>query len=132
MATQSIIGQRNDALKAAHKQVIKASNGIMNISRQMIISLIQEMPAPRFYITPFTARLYINNNHQCRDKSRKPDMIADLIDNFNRLKQENPNAPLEWLYEVVVEQPSKSFYMSKHRIEEIIFNYTGRNGKNTR
>ncbi len=59
-------------------------------------------------------------------------MIADLIDNFNRLKQENPNAPLEWLYEVVVEQPSKSFYMSKHRIEEIIFNYTGRNGKNTR
>lgn len=132
MATQSIIGQRNDAIKAAHKQVIKASNGIMNISRQMIISLIQEMPAPRFYITPFTARLYINNNHQCRDKSRKPDMIADLIDNFNRLKQENPNAPLEWLYEVVVEQPAKSFYMSKHRIEEIIFNYTGRNGKNTR
>lgn len=129
MATQSIIGQRNDALKAAHKQVIKASNGIMNISRQMIISLIQEMSAPRFYITPFTARLYINNNHQCRDKSRKPDMIADLIDNFNRLKQENPNAPLEWLYEVVVEQPAKSFYMSKHRIEEIIFNYSGRNGK---
>jgi hypothetical protein len=128
MRTQSIIGQRNDALKAAHRQVIRASDGIMNISRQMIISIIKEMPAPRFYISPFTARLYINNNQHCREKSRKPDMVADLIENFNRLKHDNPNAPLEWLYEVVVEQPAKSFYMSSHRIEEIIFNYTGRNG----
>lgn len=130
METYKIIEQRNFALREAYKQIIKASRGINNVSRRTIISIIQEMSAPRFYITPFTAQLYINNNNQCRDKSRKKEMIADLMDNYNLLKQKNPNAPKMWLYEMVVKQPAKSFYMSSHRIEEIIFNYTGRNGKN--
>ncbi len=128
MDTDRVIEQRNCALREAHKRIIAASSGINNVSRRTIISLIQEMSAPRFYITPFTAQLYINNNNQCRNRGRKQDMIADLMDNYNRLKLANPNAPKMWLYETVVEQPAKSFYMSAHRIEEIIFNYTGRNG----
>ncbi len=56
-------------------------------------------------------------------------MVADLKATFARLQSENPYATKEWLYEKVVEQPAKSFYMSKHRIKEIVFNYSGRNGK---
>lgn len=125
----TLIEQRNLSLQDVYYRIIKARYGIRNVSRKTIISIIQEMSAPRFYITPFTAQLYINNNNQCRNRGRKQDMIADLMDNYNRLKRENPNAPKMWLYETVVEQPAKSFYMSAHRIEEIIFNYTGRNGK---
>lgn len=129
METYRITEQRNRALKDAHKRIISASRGVRNVSRQTVISLIQEMPAPRFYITPFMAQLYINNISHRRDKSRKQEMIADLMDNFHRLAQEHPDAPKWLLYEMVVEQPAKSFYMSDHRIAEIIFNYTGRNGK---
>lgn len=129
METYRITEQRNHALKEAYRRIISASHGVRSVSRQTVISLIQEMPAPRFYITPFMAQLYINNNSHRRDKSRKQEMIADLMDNFHRLKQEHPDAPKWLLYEMVVEQPAKSFYMSDHRIAEIIFNYTGRNGK---
>lgn len=129
MRPVTLIEQRNEALRVLHKNIIAESHGIQYLTRQSIISFIHEQPAPRFYITPFTARLYINNNNKCADNGEKQDMIADLFENYHRLCRENPNAPKEWLYEVVVEQPAKSFYMSKHRIEEIIFNYSGRNGK---
>ena len=56
MDTDRVIEQRNCALREAHKRIIAASSGINNVSRRTIISLIQEMPAPRFYITPFTAQ----------------------------------------------------------------------------
>lgn len=129
MRPNTIIEQRNEALRVLYKTIIAESRGIRYLTRKTIVSFIYKQPAPRFYITPFTARLYINNNNKCADNGEKQEMIADLLENYNRLCRENPNAPKEWLYEVVVEQPAKSFYMSKHRIEEIIFNYSGRNGK---
>lgn len=128
MKRHSIIWQRNRALDAVYKRIIKASRGVRFLSRKTVIALIQEQTAPRFYITPETAKLYIRGNRKLQ-KSLKPNMVADLIENFNRLVAENPNAPKEWLYEIVVEQPAKSFYMSDHRIAEVIFNYSGRNGK---
>ncbi len=132
MRPNTVIEERNEALRMLHKDIIASSRDIQYLSRQSIISFIYEQPAPRFYITPFTARLYINNNNQCADNGEKKEMIADLLANYHRLCMEYPNAPKEWLYEVVVLQPAKSFYMSKHRIEEIIFNYSGRNGKGKR
>jgi hypothetical protein len=130
MDKYSIFYKRKRALDAAYKRIIKASKGIAkHISRKTIIALMQEQSAPRFYITPETARLYINKYCKRKGNSLKAAMVEDLIVNFNRLKAENPDAPKAWLYEVVVEQPAKSFYMSDHRIEEVIFNYSGRNGK---
>lgn len=129
MKPNTVIEQRNEALRMLHKKIIAESRGICYLNRQSIVSFIHEQPAPRFYITPFTARLYINNNNQRAEKGEKQEMILDLIETYHRLRREYPNAQKKWLYEVVVEQPAKSFYMSKHRIEEIIFNYSGRNGK---
>lgn len=130
MNKYSIFYKRNRALEAAYKRIIKASKGLAkHISRKTIIALMQEQSAPRFYITAETARLYINNYSKRRRSTLKVAMIEDLISTYNRLKAENPDAPKEWLYEEVVLQPAKSFYMSDHRIEEVIFQYSGRNGK---
>ena len=127
MDKHSIVYKRNQALERAYKRIIKAGKGVNFMSRKTIIALIQEQPAPRFYITPFTAQIYILGKK--RKWRANPDMIADLMENYNRLKAENPDAKKEWLYETVVEQPAKSFYMSDKRIEEVIFQYSGRNGK---
>lgn len=130
MDKHSVFYKRNKALDAAYKRIIRASKGLArHISRNTIIALMQEQSAPRFYITPETARLYLNNYCKRKNNTLKAAMVEDLTENFNRLKRENPDAPKEWLYETVVLQPAKSFYMSDHRIEEVIFQYKGRNGK---
>lgn len=130
MSSNRIISERNAALREVHKRIIKASGGIGNVSRGAIVSLIGEQSAPRFYISPFTARLYITQRYKCSEEnSPKQAMVSDLVETYRRLIVTYPNAPKEWLYEKVVEQPAKSFYLSAHRIEEIIFNYSGRNGK---
>ena len=128
MRTQYSYKSRDRSLRAAYLRIIRASKG-MHITRKVIISLLQEQPAPRFYIEPDTARVYIKNYKRYKGKSFKEAMVADLKENLNRLKAENPDAPQAWLYEEVVKQPAKSYYMSDHRIEEVIFNYSGRNGK---
>lgn len=130
MKAQSFSNLKKRALEAAYNRIIRASNELTrHISRNTIIELIQEQPAPRFYITPETARLYINKYRKHKNNGLKDAMMDDLVSNYNRLKEENPDAPKLWLYETVVEQPAKSFYMSNHRIKEVIFQYSGRNGK---
>lgn len=127
MENDSIIKQRNKDITMAYERIVKAGAYIRNVSRSTIISLIQEQSAPRFYIAPHTAKLYLLNIHQPGTRYRqKKHMIDDLRENFYRLKQQNPGKPKEWLYENVVEMPAKSFYVSAHRIEEIIFQYSGR------
>ena len=129
MSNLSIIQLRKRDLNAVYKNIISASRGVGSLSRDTILSLVSEQPAPRFYITPFTAQLYITGVSNTPISPQKKAMVEHLIGTYNRLVKENPNAQKQWLYEVVVEQPAKSFYISKHRIKEIIFNYTGRNGK---
>lgn len=128
MEYNSIIEERNKALRALHRTIISESRNLGYMTCATIVAYIYSQPAPRFYLTPFSARLYINNR-KVADSKCKRDMVADLKEAFARLQRENPNAPKEWLYEKVVEQPAKSFYVSKHRIKEIVFNYSGRNGK---
>ena len=126
MEEHTMVRQRYKDLKAVHKRIIQATNSVGYIPVATIISIIQEQTAPRFYITPHTANLYINNIQHRREKSRRPEMIKDLIENYNRLKSENPDKSKDWLYEKVVEQPAKSFYMSDSRIRDIIYGYRTR------
>ena len=99
------------------------------------MSIVIEQPAPKFYITPYQAKMIIlsHNNtdfHRGNHKSSlKKEMADDLIANYNRLREQFPHTPNEKIYEMVVEQPAKSFYISHRCARDVIFNYTGRNGK---
>lgn len=129
MEDQTLIEQRNAALKELYASIIKASKSIGFVSRKNVISIILDQPAPRFYITPYVAYIYLTNYRKRGENCRKQEMIKDLKKNFNRLRHQYPNATVDWLYKMVVEQPAKSWYMTPQRVEEIIFNYSGRNGK---
>lgn len=127
MRTGEMISKRNRALEKVYRRVIKSGRGVNFLSRKTIIELIKEQPAPRFYILPDTAKFFLLGLR--KESETNKGIVADLRENYNRLKAENPDAKKEWLYETVVLQPAKSFYMSDHRIEEVIFQYKGRNGK---
>ncbi len=124
----SLIRQRNKDLHTAYKRLLQATIGARYVSRESILTLLQQQPAPRFYLTPYQAMRYICAYYQMKTAThRKQEMILDLVETYERLRKQYPQTTKTILYEMVVEQPAKSFYMSKHRIQEIVFNYSGRN-----
>ena len=127
MEELSLLKQRNQDLQATYRQVLRATENVQYLSRNTLISVLQEQPAPRFYLTPYQASLYILRAYrQGNTARRKQAMIADLVKNYERLRHLYPEASKTVLYELVVEQPAKSFYMSEHRMKEIVFGYSGR------
>lgn len=122
---------RNNELRRLYA-ALTSGNSVnkIHMSKSMIVDVIYEHPAPRFYIERAMAWKYILGEwSQTNTNRRKRDMIADLMENFKRLCEEHPYDKKEVIVGMAIEQPAKSFYMSKHRIKEIIFNYSGRNGK---
>lgn len=137
MNERECIKERNLALQEIYKRIRKSHVNMNLLSRDMIVSIILEQPAPRFYITPDRAKSiilshYNNGQGKMRQFNKRPqtrELIDDLVANYERLKAQFPHTPDERLYEMVVEQPAKSFFMTHHRVKEVIFNYTGRNHK---
>lgn len=124
----SLINERNAALKAEYQRIFKDGANLRYAKLSTIISILQEQPAPRFYVTPEWAGVLIKRwyrNHGCKNK-RKRQMVQDLVQNFERLQRMYPDAKKTTLYQLATEQPAKSFYMSTHRIMEILLNYSGR------
>lgn len=127
--------ERNAALRGVYESIIR-SYGVVNMrymSRAVILELIMEHSAPRFYITPELAGWYICQYERWGRlvvvKSHKREMLLDLISVYERLRKEHPYMKRGELYDLVVNQPAKSFYMRKQRIKEVIFRYSGRNEK---
>ena len=129
----SLITERDAKIRELHQQIMRAQGvNRQYIRREVVIDMLAHEPAPRFYISPEWAMRYITAYYggqsvwiRTRGKERQA-MIRDLVTNFERLQRENPDKTRQWLYMTVVEQPAQSFYVSKQRIKEIIFNYTGR------
>lgn len=134
MNKKTLIHERNIALQAIYKRIIHTNVNRNLITNDTIVSIILEEPAPRFYISPHQAELLIihhRDKKQCASCKRtlKREMVDDLVENFERLRELYPHTPLKKIYEMVVEKPAKSFYISYRCARDIIFNYTGRNGK---
>lgn len=130
MKELTLIQLRDKELRHCYEKILRSCSNTRLLSRRSILSLLSGMPAPRFFITPYWASLYILRHYKGLNiNRRKRGMIDDLVENYERLRIEYPYATKCDLYEMLVEQPAKSFYMSEQRIKEIIFNYTGRNGK---
>ena len=131
MNERECIKERNLALQEIYKRIRKSHVNMNLLSRDMIVSTILEQPAPRFYITPDRAKYILlhHNNWQGNKRPQTQELIDDLVANYERLKAQFPHTPDERLYEMVVEQPAKSFFMTHHRVKEVIFNYTGRQNR---
>lgn len=129
----SLLQQRDKQLKKIYSTIISSSSVNMRmVSRDDLLGLVMDHSAPRFYITPKMAERYVlgfKRQSESVLNSRKLDMIKDLVDAYERAKVRHKGASKEMLWRYTVESPAKSFYITKQRLEEIIFNYTYRNGK---
>ena len=53
----------------------------------------------------------------------KQAMIRNLVEVFETIRPQHMNLPMAEIWQMVVEHPAKSFYLSRQRIKEIILNY---------
>ncbi len=115
--------QRNKDLIAV-MQRIRSEKGINfnYISRDALIDIIMEQPAPRFYLEPRTIE-HILMRHFKNLPTRNKARTEDLYEAFCRVRQKNPYMPMSEIWYLVSLQPAKSFYISPTRIREIIFNF---------
>ena len=96
------------------------------ITRDVIVTLLSQSPAPQFYISPKMAERYITayfRNELPVMRSAKQQMISDMVQVFKEVRGEFYNKPMVDIWNMVVEHPAPSFYMSKSRIKEIIYNW---------
>ena len=128
----SAIDERNLALQNIYKCILKSNVNRNLMNNDMIISIVMEQPAPKFYISPKEAKKLIlsyyksNGELPIRKKSLTREMAKDLVENYEMLRKKFPHTDKERIYEYVVEQPAKSFYMSYNSVRAVIFNYKGR------
>lgn len=132
MKDDTLYKQRTQALQALYNR-IKSANGVnfRFLKQQSIWEMMAKEPAPRFYITPEYAARYITAyyKHGGRITSGNAAMIEELVKYYEIYRKLYSNFAKWKIYDMVVNSPAQSFYMSPQRIKEIIFNYTGRNKK---
>ena len=122
--------ERDKAILAIHTRIINDS-GINKkyLTRDIVAKKIQECSAPRFYIDTrqcrYLVRAYYNgkldkSSPLCQAKAK------DLAEVFEKIRETHPNDYMEDIFGMVVQQPAKSFYLSKSRIIEILYRYHDR------
>lgn len=129
MGSQTLIHERNIALQDLHKRILHSSVNKNLLTTDIIVSIILEEKAPRFYITPHQAELLVRKyrNDGCRFPSNKigprREMIKDLNEEYEKLVARFPHTPKKTIFKMLVEQPAKSFYMRDYRVRDVILNY---------
>ena len=128
----SLQQQRNKEIGRLYNSIVSSSSiNMALLDRDAIFDVLMSYPAPRFYITPKMAERYIlgfKRQLPAILNSRKLQMIEDLVATYESIKAKRKHSSNEMIWRYVVESPAKSFYISRKRAEEIIFNYKGRNG----
>ena len=122
--------ERDQELRKIHKHIVSES-GVNKkyLTRAFIVEQIQKCSAPRFYISEDIARRLVTahyNGKIIRRTQLKQMMTANLVEVFEKVRDANLNAPMEEIWQMVVEHPAKSFYLSPARIIEIIYQYHDR------
>lgn len=128
--SKSLQQQRNIEIVKAYKRIISSSSvNMAYLHRDAVFDLLAQQPAPRFYITSEVAAKYVLGYKRQLPSilnSSKLEMIEDLVAIYDKIKAKRKYSPMEMIWEYVVNSPAKSFYMSKRRYKEVIFNYKGR------
>lgn len=125
---------RNELHNMRNKEVMKIYDNIISsksvnskyISRDLVLRLIEQHPAPRFYITPKMAERYViayKKQDPSILESRKLPMIKDLAEVYDKLIKFRKVSLKTRVWSLVVQSEAKSFYLTQRRIQDIIFGY---------
>lgn len=92
------------------------------LTRLEICELIASQPAPRFYITPYTALrkiiLPIERNGDIPAHSRRRAMHLEFYEHYKRFRE---TLSRDKAIAAAIEQPASSFFLSKHRINYLLY-----------
>jgi hypothetical protein len=128
--TNNLQQLRNKEVEKVYKNIVSSSSANMRyVSRDVVLEIIMQHPAPRFYITPKMAERYVLGYKRQLPSiinSSKLPMIEDLVSVNDKAVIRYKNQSRTMIWEHVVKSQAKSFYMTKKRIEEIIYKW--RNG----
>jgi hypothetical protein len=124
---QTLTHLRDKDLQNLCSRIIKNSGvNPMYLSRETIIDSLISHPAPRFYICARQAQSYVLGYYKNRDSvkhSNKKAMVLNLVQVFEKIRSQNIHLPMSEIWQMVVDHPADSFYCSRQRILEIIYNY---------
>lgn len=125
-----LLKERDDEIRKIHKRIVNES-GINKkyLTREFIIQQIQKSAAPRFYLEPKRAMEYVNSYKRGElrhSRKHKQAMVLDLAEVFEEVRAAHLNDQMGEIWQMVVEHPAKSFYLSPSRIIEIIYEYHDR------
>lgn len=118
---------RDESIRRKYDELIKCSGINMDyVSRNDLIDLLSKSKAPQFYISPKMCEQYVIGYLKGREpvsRSNKRRMIEDLVKVFKDVRTEHSTKPMNQIWVMVVEHEAPSYYLTKQRIAEIIFNY---------
>lgn len=102
--------------------------GAVNLNfftHQDIAKIVAEQPAPRFYISPKFASMCVMGYYHGTPKylRKNREMVKDLVENYEMLRNKHPHTPKDIIWEMLVNCPSKRFYVADDVARGIIFNY---------
>lgn len=121
--------ERDNLIRTIHKRIINES-GINKhyLTRSVVAQQIQKYSAPRFYIDTRRCRELVNgyNAGTLKCSALTQAMARDLAECYEEVCNAYPNKPMEDKWQLTVEHPAKSFYLSKLRIIEIVYQYHDR------
>ena len=94
----------------------------LRLTRLEICELVASQPAPRFYITPYTALrkiiLPIERGDDISAHSRRREMHLEFYKHYKRFRE---SLSRDKAIAAAIEQPATSFFLSKHRINYLLY-----------
>lgn len=125
-----ITDERNRALRKRF-DMISRDYGVNSkyIDRAYLLDMMEQSPAPRFYIDAKQAERYViayyknQSAASFKKTSARQRMMLDLVEVFERVRSANMDKQMREIWEMVVREPAKEFYISRTTIKKIVFNY---------
>lgn len=109
------------ALTRAFHAMLSKSNGKMSVTQ--LIERLEELPAPRFYVSTQCAINMVNRIKKGLERNmrgRRREMFEEIIKRLEREKRRHPQKANYDQMEDVLAQPAPSFYMTGKSMYKII------------
>ncbi len=121
--------ERDEELRKRVEYMLDGTINCQYYDWRSIILLVSRQTAPKFYISPKKAEQYVCNYYRGvyllkSYAGRKK--IEDLVETYERLKEQHPDKSQKWLWTMTAESQAKSFYLSDNSITQIVRGYLKR------
>lgn len=127
--TKDLTIERDAELRKRVEDMLDGTINCQYYDWQSVVMLIAKQDAPKFYISPKKAEQYVCHYYRGRYLLKGTlgrAKIQDLVENYERLKEQYPQKPQKFIWQTLADSQAKSFYLSYKSIKSIIRGYIKR------